>query len=155
MDTVTYPTDEVIQEINDLFVPLKSQCNFVKPTELMKKYRVRWTPTLFVLEQDGNPRFHTVGYMPPAELVGQLELIRAMENFDIGQLELAMAELRSVADRYPASAAAPQAIFYEGVARYKQTHEPKHLKRVYVELQKRYPGSLWAKKATPCEEAPD
>lgn len=155
MSTVTYQNDEVIHEINERFVPLKHECNFVEPTELMKKYHVRWTPTLYILDRQGRPQFHTVGYLPPEELVGHLELFRAMEVFDSGQLEQAAVQLRDIAEKYSGSSAAPQAIYYEGVAKYMKDHDSRHLKRGFVEIRKRYPESIWAKKATPYADEPD
>jgi hypothetical protein len=155
MDTVTYPNEEVIREIREYFIPLKMECDFKRPTEMMKKYRVRWTPTLLVLESDGRPRFHTIGYMPPEELVAQLELLRIMEEFDRGRLQSASERLREIANRFPATHVAPQAIYYAGVALYLKTHDAKHLKRIFVELSERRPESLWAKKASPYAEIPD
>jgi hypothetical protein len=154
MSTVTYPEEHVIREVTEQFVPLKLECNFQKPTELMKKYHVRWTPTLFVLEEDGKPRFHSVGFLPPEELVGRLELIRAMELFDRGELETASMRLREVADIFSTSAAAPQALYYENVANYMRTHDAKYLKQAHLKLRERYPESLWAKKSTPYADIP-
>lgn len=155
MDAVTYPQQAVRQTINENYVPLKLQCNFAKPTDLMKKYHVRWTPTLLVLNSDGKARFHTVGYMPPEELVAQLELLRAMERFDEGQFETALSELRGVVDNHSTTSAAPQALFYWGVAGYKSSKDPKKLKRMHTEIKENYPQDLWAKKSVPYADIPD
>jgi hypothetical protein len=154
MSTVTYQNDEVIHEITERFVSLKLECNFNEPTEFMKNYHVRWTPTLYILDTEGRARFHTVGYLTPEELVGHLELFRAIETFDRGQLEQAAAHLRDIAEKYSASDAAPQAIYYEGVAKYMKEHDGKHLKRALIEIRGRYPESIWAKKASPYTEQP-
>jgi thioredoxin-related protein len=155
MSTVTYQNDEVIHEINEWFIPLKLECNFVQPTEFMKKYHVRWTPTLYILDTEGRPQFHTVGYLPPEELVGHLELFRAMATFDQMQLEQAAVQLRDIAEKYPASGAAPKAIYYEGVAKYMKEHDGRYLKRAFIEIRERYPESIWSKKASPFREEPD
>ena len=155
MDAVTYPNEEVIHEINESFVPLKLECNFGKPTELMKKYHVRWTPTLYIVEPAGSPRFHNVGFLPPEELLGHLELILAMDKFDRGQSEAAMNQLHMIPQKYSATNAAPQAIYYIGVAKYKKTREKRYLKEMYQNLADRYPDTLWAKKASPYSEIQD
>jgi thioredoxin-related protein len=155
MDTVTYPNEEVVHEITEYFIPLKMECDFKRPTGMMQKYHVRWTPTLLFLESDGRPRFHTVGYMPPEELVARLELVRIMEEFDRGRLQAASERLREIANRFPTTHAAPQAIYYEGVALYLKTHNAKYLKKIFVKLNERHPESLWAKKASPYAEIPD
>ncbi|GAB4332567.1 MAG: hypothetical protein Kow0099_04350 [Candidatus Abyssubacteria bacterium] len=155
MDAVTYPNDSVIREISENFVPLKLACNFAKPTDLMKKYHVRWTPTLFVLGPDGSARWHSVGYMPPDELAAHLELHRAMERFDKGQFEVAISQLRGVVDKHSKTSAAPQALFYIGVAGYKSSRDPKKLKQMHLEIKQKYPDDLWTRKSTPYGDIPD
>ncbi|MBI4831680.1 MAG: hypothetical protein HY801_09035 [Candidatus Lindowbacteria bacterium] len=154
MDTVTYPNADVQKMISDNFIPLKLQCNFAKPTDMMRKYHVRWTPTLMVLGSDGNARYHMVGYMPPEELVPELALLRAMEKFDKGDFKTALQQLREVVDKHPNTSAAPQALFYIGVAGYKSTRDPKKLKETHLELKQKYPDNLWAKKSMPYGEIP-
>jgi thioredoxin-related protein len=154
MREVTYPNESVISMIAENFVPLMLQCNFAKPTELMKKYHVRWTPTLLALDVDGKPRYHTVGFMPPDELIAHLALIGAMANFDGGKFGDAITRLRAIVQKHPQSSAAAQAIFYEGVAGYKKSHDAKKLKQAYLELKEKYPESLWAKKAIPYADIP-
>jgi hypothetical protein len=142
-------------EVMEHFVPLKLECNFQKPTDLMKKYHVRWTPTLYVLESDGSPRFHTVGYMPPDELAAHLELVLAMNQFDGRKMDSAISQLRELIEKYPGTAAVPQAIYYEGVANYMKSHNSKHLKKIYLRLREHYPESLWAKKSLPYADLSD
>lgn len=154
MREVTYPNEDVINAITENFVPLMIECNFVKPNELVKQYHVRWTPTLFVLEPDGKPLYHVVGFMPPDELVASLALVRAMDRYNHNRFDVAIAQLREIVNKYPQSDAAAQAIFFEGVAGYKSSHDAKKLKQAYLELKQKYPQSLWAKKAIPYADIP-
>ena len=48
---------------------------------------------------------------------------------------------------YPASDAAPEAVFARGVYRYKSTHDPATLKEAYELLEKHYPQNQWTKRA--------
>ena len=50
---------------------------------------------------------------------------------------------------YPKSAAIPEAIYLEGVTRYKDSHEPKALKDAYEQLQADFPASAWTQRAYP------
>jgi thioredoxin-related protein len=154
MDAVTYPNEAVQKMLSESFVALKSPCSFAKPTDMMKKYHVRWTPTFVILDPDGNARHHMVGYMPPEELVAEIALLRAMEKLDKGDFKTAIEQLREIADKNPNTGAAPQALFYLGVAGYKSSHDPKKLKETHLELKKKYPENLWAKKSTPYGEIP-
>ena len=154
MREVTYPNEDVIHMISENFVPLMIQIDFVKPNEFMKKYHVRWTPTLYVLDAEGQPLHHTVGFLPPDELVAHLALVRAMDRYNHNRFDDAIAQLREVVNKHPQSSAAPQAIFYEGVAGYKSSHDAKKLKAIYLELKAKYPDSLWAKKAIPYGDIP-
>ncbi len=154
MREVTYPNEGVISTITEKFVPLMIQCDFVKPNELMKRYHVRWTPTLFVLDQEGQPQHHIVGFMPPDELIACLALVRAMDRYNHNRFNDAIAQLREIVNKYPQSDAAAQAIFFEGVAGYKGSHDAKKLKQAYVELKEKHPQTLWAKKAIPYADIP-
>lgn len=50
---------------------------------------------------------------------------------------------------FPSSISAPEAIFLKGICSYKNTHNPKHLKEAYEQLQIKHPSSQWAKKSYP------
>ncbi len=154
MREVTYPNEHVISFISENFVPLMIQCDFAKPNEYMKQYHVRWTPTLFVLEPDGKPLYHIVGFLPPDELIAHLALVRAMDRYNHNRFDDAITRFREIVNKHPQSDAAAQAIFFEGVAGYKSAHDGKKLKQAYLELKEKYPQSLWTKKAIPYADIP-
>ena len=54
--------------------------------------------------------------------------------------------------QYPKSDQAPEAIYFQGVARFKSTHDMKPLKEAYEKLKATYPNSAWTKKAYPYSE---
>ena len=55
---------------------------------------------------------------------------------------------RTIVDQLPNSDAAPEALYWAGVAPYKATHNPASLKATGQAFKERYKDSSWAKKAS-------
>ena len=53
-----------------------------------------------------------------------------------------------IIERYPDTAAAPEAVYWKGVSQYKRTNDHTVLGVVPEELSKKYPDSVWAQKAS-------
>jgi outer membrane protein assembly factor BamD (BamD/ComL family) len=53
-----------------------------------------------------------------------------------------------VAERYPNTSAAPEAIYWKEVSRYKATNDHGALSEVADELKEKYQGSVWTLKAS-------
>jgi TolA-binding protein len=53
-----------------------------------------------------------------------------------------------VVERFPNSDAAPEALYWAGVARYKATNDPSALEQTAQASAQRYQDSAWAKKAS-------
>jgi TolA-binding protein len=53
-----------------------------------------------------------------------------------------------IIERHPQTAAAPEAVYWRGVTRYKKTNDHNVLGGVAKELEEKYPESVWAKKAS-------
>jgi len=146
MDAVTYPTpavtDFITANLIAVRVPFDSQ-------PLAGKFNVVWTPAIVILDPQGQEHHRAVGFQPPEEFIPFLSLGIAKCHFDAGDFSAAMARFQTLAADYPASAAAPEAVFLLGVAGYKSTHTPRPLKEAYERLQQSYPGSEWTKRAFP------
>jgi len=69
--------------------------------------------------------------------------------FEIDDLNRAIGLLTEAFENHPQSFAAPQAVYFHGVCRYKQTHEADPLKKVEEKLQAKYPDSEWTQRAAP------
>ena len=147
MNTGPYSDEKVQKFIIENFVPLKSQCFWDKPTELMQKFEIRWTPTLIVHDPEGKEHHRMVGYLPVDDLIAQLLLAKGKIYFDTDRLPEAIAQFQTVVDQYPNSGAAPEAVFLLGVAGFKRTDDPKFLRQIYDRLAARYSQSEWARKA--------
>jgi outer membrane protein assembly factor BamD (BamD/ComL family) len=100
------------------------------------------------MDADGREMWRIEGYLPTDEFRAQLELalgrVAAMhKKWD--QAEKAFA---GVIDRYPATSAAPEALYWRNVSIYNRTHDHVPLQNVAKELRDRYPDSVWTKKAS-------
>lgn len=154
MNTGPYSDAKVQKFLSDEFITLRSRCFWDKPTELMKKYGVRWTPTFVVHAPDGTEHHRFVGYVPSDDLIAQLGLGIGKIFYDTNRLEEAMARFRMVIERHPDAGATPEAVFLLGVCGYKHRHDPKELRRAYDTLAARYPQSEWARRAEPYSAIP-
>lgn len=114
---------------------------------MFKRFGAQWTPTLVVYDQDGGERYRFEGYLPATEFLAQLEFGLAKGAFAREQWADAEHGFRSVVQRYSKSDAAPEALYWAGVAKYK-AGDPGALKETAVLFKKLYPESVWAKKAS-------
>ena len=127
------------------FIPI--QIDFNKNKALVKRYAVKWTPTIIILDSDGDEHHRFVGYLPPEDFIAQIVLGKGKVEFDLDRFEQAMQCFQEILVRYPKTDAAPEAQYYLGVAKYKASHDPKELKLGLEVLQRDYPNSEWTKKA--------
>jgi len=114
----------------------------------VKRYAVKWTPTIIVLDSDGEEYHRFVGYLPPEDFIAQILLGKANAEFKLDHFEQAMQGFQEILVRFPNKAdVAPEAQYYLGVSKYKASHDPKELKSGLEILQRDYPNSEWTKKA--------
>jgi thioredoxin-related protein len=151
MGAVTYPNEGVAKFVDLNFVPVQVQSS---NKELADKYNVSWTPTILVLDADGKEHYRTVGFLKPDVFIATFELGKARYYLDREQFAEARALLEELIERCPVPEVVPEAIFYHGVASYKQTHDPKPLRQAYDTLTSKYPQSDWAKRAEPYKLIP-
>ncbi len=76
-------------------------------------------------------------------------------HFDRDMFSEALTNLEMLISKYPKSDAAPEAIFFRGVAKYKATHDAKPLKQAYELLETNFPGAEWTKRAYPIGCSPN
>jgi tetratricopeptide (TPR) repeat protein len=146
MDAVTYPNENVIEFIQQNMIPLRVTFD-AQP--LATDFNLKWTPTLIALDADGKEHQRTVGFLPPEELIPSLLLGIAKSYFDRERFSEALSTLDKLIKDYPNSDSVPEALYLQGVSKYKSTHNPKPLKEAYEQLQAKYPSSEWTKRAYP------
>jgi hypothetical protein len=145
MGAVTYPNAQVIEYVNQNFIPV--QVPFDAPEA--GNFNITWTPTVIVLDETGKEHHRSVGFQPPEEFIPFLMVGQAKTHFDRNTFEPAIALLEHVIKDHSQSAAAPEAAFHLGVSKYKATHNPAPLKEAFEFLQANYPSSEWLKRAQP------
>jgi hypothetical protein len=154
MNTGPYSDQAVAEFVNGNFVPVRTECVWEPPTELMRRFGVQWTPTFIVHDPGGKEHHRFVGYVPAEDLLGHLWLGRAKILYDSDRHAEAIPLFDSVLSRHPSAGAAPEAAFLRGVSGYKATQDPKELRRAHDLLIARYPRSEWARRAEPYSAIP-
>jgi hypothetical protein len=109
---------------------------------------VLWTPTVLVLDSDGIERERNEGYLPNKEFRARLEMGLARIAFMHKLWGEAERRYDEVAERYSNTTAAPEAIYWRGVSRYKATNDHAVLSKISDELQEKYQGNVWTLKAS-------
>jgi tetratricopeptide (TPR) repeat protein len=133
--------------VENNFIPI--QIDFNKNKALVKRFAVKWTPTIIIMDLNGNEHHRFIGFLPPDDFIAQIILGKGKVEFDLDRLEQAIQCFEEVLARYPKADAAPEAQYFLGVAKYKASHDPKQLRLGLEGLQRDYPNSEWTKKAQP------
>jgi len=142
---VTYPDSNVCFSVEKDFIPI--QVDFNKNKALVKRFGVKWTPTIIIFDSDGSEHHRFIGFLPPDDFAAQLILGRGKAEFDQDRFEQAIQCFQEILVRYPKADAAPEAQYLLCVTKYKASHDPKELKLGLEVLQRDYPNSEWTKKA--------
>ena len=108
-----------------------------------------WTPSVIILDENGKERHRIEGYLPKDEFAAQLLMGLARVAFMAKKWAEAEMLYNQVTQGYPNSTAAPEAIYWAGVSKYRKTNDHHALGEVPKLLQQKYPDSVWAKKAIP------
>ena len=140
----------MVRFVNENFLPARVH---VKDDSALfqkygEKYNAQWTPTILMLDPGGEERHRIEGFLPADEFLAQLMLGRAQIAFAQQKWDEAERRFREVLDKFPDTDAAPEALYWAGVAPYKGTHDPASLKRTADAFKDRYQDSTWAKKAS-------
>lgn len=118
-----------------------------QPT-MWKRFDVRWTPTVVVLGPDGKEGRRVEGYLPTDEMLGQIGLGLGFLAVERKDWSTARQEFERVVDRFPNTSAAPEALYWSGVAKYSASHDASALKELGREFKQRYTDTAWAKRAS-------
>ena len=100
------------------------------------------------LDPEGVERHRIEGFLPADDFLAQLTLGLGHSAFAREDFAAAERWFREVVDRYPASEAAPEALYWAGVAHYKVTGDPAALVETAAQFTQRYQDTSWGKKAS-------
>lgn len=145
MGAVTYPDSRVAEFINTKMIPIQ----VLSDHPLAGEFNIKWTPTIIVLDYFGKEHQRTVGFLPPEEFIPSLMLGMGKIDFETGQFEAAIRHFDKVLSDFPASFAAPEAVYLRGVSGYHMSHDAAPLKEAYERLKTGYPSSEWVRRAEP------
>ena len=114
---------------------------------MVKRYSVKWTPTIIILDAGGDEHHRFIGFLQPEDFIAQITLGKGKLAFNLDNFDQAIQCFQEILVGYPKTDAAPEAQYYLGVSKYKASHDPKELKLGLEALQRNYPQSEWTKKA--------
>lgn len=139
---MTYPDLSVAASINAFFVPV--QLNVDKDKDQVHKFRVIWTPNINILDSSENLFYHVEGWLPPSEFSAML--MSAHGQYFLKRKRYAEAKeiFQKVWDKFPRSDFAAEALYYQGVSGYMESHELDELSKAWKLLQRFHPQSTWA-----------
>jgi hypothetical protein len=132
--------------INENFVPVEAHIK--ERPAYFHRFDAAWTPTVLVLDPNGVERLRIEGYLPKEEFRAHLEMGLARVAFMHKRWADAERRYGQVAERYPDSNVAPEAVYWRGVSHYKATNDHTVLGEVASMLGERYPDGVWALKAS-------
>lgn len=144
----TLPDPKVSKFIGRMFVPAMFEVSDPRSKELMEKYGAQWTPTFVVVDGSGNEVHSWVGYLPPGDFCAEMMFAEGRAAFKNKDWDRAGRCYGAVADKFPDSEKAPEAMYYTGVARYEKSHDATNLEDTRKRLRAKYPDSSWSKKAS-------
>ncbi|HVT18833.1 MAG TPA: tetratricopeptide repeat protein [Thermoanaerobaculia bacterium] len=146
MEAEVYPEPRVDRLISESFVPVRIHVR--ENPAAMERFNVQWTPTIVLLGPDGKEHHRIEGFLGVEDFLAQLILGLGHIAFAGKQFERAVERFAEVLERFPATAAAPEAQYWHGVASYKATNDAAALGATAKAFQQKYSDSVWAQKAS-------
>jgi hypothetical protein len=145
-----YRDPRVVRLVDESFVPVrvhvKEQSNEFK--RLGDRFSALWTPTILLIDEKGQERYRLEGFLPPDDFLAQLGLGAAHAKFAAGEFAAAARQFDDIVRAYPSSDAAPEAQYWAGVSRYKDSGDAAALAETARRFTERYENTSWAKKAS-------
>jgi TolA-binding protein len=145
-----YSAPEVARYITDHFEPVRVHVRdqSAEYKRLAERYNVQWTPTILVLDAQGEERHRIEGFLPSDEFLSQIALGLAKAAFHRQDYAEAERLFREIVERFPSTDAAPEALYWAGVSKYKATGDASALSATTAAFRDRYQDTTWAKKAS-------
>ena len=141
-----YPDPRVESFIQDNFLPVKIHVK--EQPQTFERFSVQWTPTIQLLDPDGTKRHQFEGFLPPDDFLAQLKIGLAHSAFARQQWKEAERRYEDIYSTLPRSDAAPEALYWRGVSRYKNSGDATALQQTAEAFKTHYSDSTWAKKVS-------
>ena len=145
-----WPDQRVVRLVTGNFLPARLHVR--DDAADFKRYRERygslWTPTILLLDPDGEERHRIEGFLPADDFLAQLTLGLGHLYFKTERWSDAERWFKQVVAQFPDTEVAPEALYWAGVSRYKGDNDKNALAETAKAFAQRYQGSSWAKKAS-------
>ena len=132
--------------INGNFIPVK--IHIKEQPKTFERFGAQWTPTIQVLDPDGTKRHQFEGFLPADDFLAQLKLGLAHSAFARQEWKEAESRYDDIVKLLPGTDAAPEALYWLGVSRYKDTGDGSFLQQTAEAFKDRYTDSTWAKRSS-------
>jgi len=145
-----WPDERVVRFVNQDFLPARVHVkdDAAEFKRYGERYNAPWTPTILELDAEGVERHRVEGFLPADDLLAQLTLGLTQMAFQQQRWADAERGFREVVQQFPYTDAAPEALYWAGVARYKATGDAAALQDTARTFTQQYQDSTWAKKAS-------
>ena len=141
-----YPEARVTSFVSDHFEPVRLHVK--THPEAMGRFGANWTPTVMIVDADGKEHYRIEGYLPADDFLAKLELGHAHYLFKTGNFAESEKQFRAIVDNFSNNEAAPEALYWAGVSKYKGSGDGAALGETAKAFQSRYTDSPWAKRST-------
>lgn len=146
MTNDTLKDREVVNLVERETLPL--MFNVKEDAGMAEKYHIDWTPAFVLCDENGIELERFVGYLPAREFVEQLTLSKGLSAFHLGRLDEAKREFEMIIEDHAGSELVPEAEYYLGATRFKETGDTFPLAEICHTLTTTHPESLWAKRCS-------
>ena len=145
-----YPSAAVQDLIRERFVPVRVHVRDNKEEfqRLGERFSAQWTPTILILDANGQERHRIEGFLPTQDFTAQLQLGAAKAVFARGDFADAERLYRDIVEKHPQSDAAAEGLYWAGVSKYKGSGDGSALADTARAFGERYTDTPWAKKSS-------
>lgn len=145
-----YSDQRVARFISDQLEPVRVHVRDQKDEykRLSERYNAQWTPTVLVLDSEGEERHRVEGFLPVGDFLSQVALGLAKSAFQRKDYADAERRYREIVDQFSSTDAAAEALYWAGVSKYKASGDASALKATNTAFRERYQDTAWAKKAS-------
>lgn len=138
---MTYPQPPVVATVKAHAVPVQFDNTKAENKAVLSRMHHIWTPDLRVLDKDGSELYRWDGFLPPPDFIARALCGFAYAHLRSREFEQAEAIYVDVLTRFSTTYAAPEALYYLGVTRYRRDPESDELLTQWANLRSRYPMS--------------
>ncbi len=138
---MTYPQLPVVDSILAHSVPVQFDNSKAENNKFLHGIHHIWTPDVRILYHDGSELYRWDGFLPPPEFIARTLCGFGMAYLRTKRFDQAEACYADTLTRFSTTYAAPEALYYLGVTRYRRDPDSDELLTQWQNLRSRYPLS--------------